>query len=221
MPAQTGCSAAISVFDVAVFDVAVFDVGCEGSDLGAKLARVYALHMHSVPTTAANRPTVMARILVMGISLVLLAFMAMPAAAQDTDEVPYWASLTTDKANMRVGPGGSYQIVWVYQRKGLPLKVVRRLSGWRLVEDPDGTRGWLVSRFLSRERTAIVTGDDNVMMRAMPDDGAKLLWQVEPGVTGWLGDCSDGWCRFAVGEREGPLQEGWVPENRLWGPGEP
>ncbi len=221
MPAQTGCSAAISVFDVAVFDVAVFDVGCEGSDLGAKLARVYALHMHSVPTTAANRPTVMARILVMGISLVLLAFMAVPAAGQDTDEVPYWASLTTDKANMRVGPGGSYQIVWVYQRKGLPLKVVRRLSGWRLVEDPDGTRGWLVSRFLSRERTAIVTGDDNVMMRAMPNDGAKLLWQVEPGVTGWLGDCSDGWCRFAVGEREGPLQEGWVPESRLWGPGEP
>lgn len=155
------------------------------------------------------------------VAIVLAAFLAVPAYAQDTDEVPYWASLTTDKANMRVGPGGSYQIVWVYQRKGLPLKVVRRLSGWRLVEDPDGTRGWLVSRFLSRERTAIVKGDDNVMMRAMPDQDAKLLWQVEPGVTGWLGECSDGWCRFAVGEREGPLQEGWVPESRLWGPGEP
>lgn len=146
---------------------------------------------------------------------------ALPAAAQDSDEVPYWASLTTDKANMRVGPGGSYKILWVYQRKGLPVKVVRRLSGWRLVEDPDGTRGWVVSRFLSRERSAIVTGDDNVMMRALPADDAKLLWQLEPGVTGWLGECGQGWCRFAVGEREGPMQEGWVRQDRLWGDGEP
>lgn len=181
------------------------------SPLGAADSRVYAKVMNIRRALSAILPAAM----------VLALVPAAPAMAQDTDEVPYWASLTTDKANMRVGPGGSYRIVWVYQRKGLPLKVVRRLSGWRLVEDPDGTRGWLVSRFLSRERSAIVTGDDNVMMRARPDDGSQLLWQVEPGVTGWLGDCARGWCRFAVGEREGPLREGWVPQDRLWGPGEP
>lgn len=147
--------------------------------------------------------------------------LSFPAAAQDTDDVPYWASLTADKANMRVGPGGSYRIIWVYQRQGLPLKVVRRLSGWRQVEDPDGARGWVVSRFLSRERAAIVTGEEKAMMRATPSDDSKLLWQLEPGVTGWLGDCADGWCRFAVGERGDALKEGWVRQSRLWGPGEP
>ena len=181
------------------------------SPLGAADSRVYAKVMNIRRALSAILPAVM----------VLALVPAAPAMAQDTDEVPYWASLTTDKANMRVGPGGSYRIVWVYQRKGLPLKVVRRLSGWRLVEDPDGTRGWLVSRFLSRERSAIVTGDDNVMMRAGPDEGSQLLWQVEPGVTGWLGDCRQGWCRLAVGERDGPMREGWVPQDRLWGPGEP
>ena len=186
------------------------------SPLGAAVSQVYAKAMKLRRILSAS---LLPRALLAAFSLALA--WAAPAMAQDTDEVPYWASLTTDKANMRVGPGGSYQIVWVYQRKGLPLKVVRRLSGWRLVEDPDGTRGWLVSRFLSRERSAIVTGDDNVMMRARPDEGSQLLWQVEPGVTGWLGDCAQGWCRFAVGEREGPLREGWVPQDRLWGPGEP
>lgn len=181
--------------------------------LGEAVRQVYA--------TAMIKRRVLPAVLSALSALVIALSAAAPAHAQDTDEVPYWASLTTDKANMRVGPGGSYQIVWVYQRKGLPLKVVRRLSGWRLVEDPDGTRGWLVSRFLSRERSAIVTGDDNVMMRAGPDEGSQLLWQVEPGVTGWLGDCRQGWCRLAVGERDGPMREGWVPQDRLWGPGEP
>lgn len=161
-------------------------------------------------------------------TLRLLALMFVPIAmmaassapAQDTDEVPYWASLTTDKANMRVGPGGSYRIVWVYQRKGLPLKVVRRLSGWRMVEDPDGERSWVVSRFLSRERTAFVIGEDNAEMRAEGSESAKLLWKLEPGVTGRLGDCGEGWCRFSVGEKEA-AREGYVREERLWGAGEP
>jgi SH3-like domain-containing protein len=53
-------------------------------------------------------------------------------------------------------------------------------------------------------------------MRADSDAGAKLLWNVEPGVVGKLGDCSDGWCRLDVAGRKG-----WVAQQRLWGAGEP
>lgn len=141
--------------------------------------------------------------------------LAMPAAAQE-EEVPYWASLRTERANMRVGPGGSYRITWVYQRSGLPLKVVRKTSGWRLVEDPEGERGWIVARFLSRERSVIVTGDSPAAIRAEPREDSALLWQAEPGVSGMLGDCRGGWCRIAVEDREG-----WMREDRMWGDGEP
>lgn len=139
---------------------------------------------------------------------------ATPAAAEE--DVPYWASIRADEVNMRVGPSESYPIEWVYQRKGLPVKVVRKLSGWRLVEDPDGARGWMVSRFLTLERAAMVTGTSPVAMRAQPADAAKLLWRVEPGVSGALGDCRDGWCRLSIGERSG-----WVSAKTLWGSGEP
>ena len=67
-------------------------------------------------------------------------------------------TLTADKVNMRVGPARDYAIRWVYRRDGLPLKVVRLHEGWRLVEDPDGARGWILARFLSRARGAVVTG---------------------------------------------------------------
>lgn len=140
----------------------------------------------------------------------------LPAPAMAEEDVPYWVSLRADEANMRVGPSESYPIEWVYQRKGLPMRVVRKLSGWRLVEDPDGTRGWIVSRFLSLERTAIVIGKDPAPMRAQADAEGKVLWRAEPGVSGSLGDCRNGYCRFAVGERSG-----WVAKKRLWGVGEP
>lgn len=142
------------------------------------------------------------------------AFVAAPAHAEE--DVPYWVSLRAEEANMRVGPSESYPIEWVYQRSGLPMKVVRRLSGWRLVEDPDGARGWIVSRFLSLERSAIVTGDEPAAIRAEPGAEAKLLWRAEPGVTGNLGDCTNGYCRFSVGEKVG-----WMEQARLWGTGEP
>ncbi len=148
----------------------------------------------------------------LALSLLLLSA---PLSAQDKT-VPYWTSLQVEKANMRVGPATSYRVTWVYKRRDLPLKVVRRTEGWRLVEDPDGVQGWMLGRFLSRERTAIVTGDGLAEMRDKAGPEGALAWQVEPNVVGKLGDCEAGWCHFAVGGRKGIVRE-----DRLWGVGEP
>ena len=61
---------------------------------------------------------------------ILVLLVAMPAAAQER-ETPYWASIRAEVLNMRVGPSENYPIDWVYKRKGLPLKVVRIMQGWR------------------------------------------------------------------------------------------
>ena len=140
---------------------------------------------------------------------------AAPAAAQDR-EVPYWASLRAEQVNMRVGPSVEFPIEWVYQRPGLPVKVVRLNQGWRLVEDPDGARGWIVARLLSPARSVIVVGEELADMRAGPEADAALRWRVEPGVVGALGACRAGWCELDVDGRKG-----WVLEARLWGGGAP
>lgn len=154
--------------------------------------------------------------MVRGILLFLVALgVAAPASAQDR-EVPYWATLRADEVNMRVGPSPDYKIDWVYRRPGLPMKVVRLVEGWRLVEDPDGTRGWVVARLLSPERGAIVIGKGLAAMREAASESAPARWHAEPGVVGKLGQCSDGWCRFEVKGREG-----WIRAERLWGAGAP
>ena len=144
-----------------------------------------------------------------------LIAVSVPALAQDR-EVPYWATLRAEEVNMRVGPSEAYPIEWVYRRPGLPVKVVRVNQGWRLVEDPDGERGWIVARLLDPDRGAIVVGAGLAEMRAGPEAGANVLWRAEPGVVGELGDCEAGWCELDVAGREG-----WVRAERLWGAGEP
>jgi SH3-like domain-containing protein len=149
------------------------------------------------------------------LSLVLTLLSALPASAQTAD-VPYWAALRADEVNMRVGPAEDYKIGWVYHRKQLPVKVLRIKDGWRLVEDPEGARGWILSRFLTRERGAIVRGQGAAEMREKGEAAARMLWRLQPGVTGKLGDCEAGWCRFETGGRAG-----YVRQDRLWGAGAP
>lgn len=150
----------------------------------------------------------------LGFITALLLFAA-PAAAQDR-EVPYWASLKSEEVNMRVGPSRDYAIEWVYKRQGMPLKVVRVVDGWRLVRDPDGEEGWVVSSLLSLSPRAMVIGEEWAAIRAEASDGAMLKWNAEPGVVGALGECMAGWCEFDVDGRTG-----WVRQDRLWGAGEP
>lgn len=149
------------------------------------------------------------------LGIVLIACASFPAQAQDR-EVPYWATIRYDETNMRVGPSQEYMIDWVYRRKGLPVKVVRVMEGWRLIQDPDGTQGWVAQRQLNPARGAIVVGDGETALRDEPSAGASIKWRLEPGVVGSLGDCDGNWCEFAVGKRQG-----WVLQKRLWGAGEP
>lgn len=132
-------------------------------------------------------------------------------AAEDEAGAPYWVSLRTQPANLRVGPGREYRISWVFVREGVPLKVLRMIGGWRLVEDIDGARGWMLAQFLTRTRTAAVKGGV-AEIREKADGTGRLLWRAEPGVTGKLGECGPLWCQVDIGGRQGH-----VAKAAVWG----
>lgn len=151
-------------------------------------------------------------------ALLLAAMLLQPAiiAAQDKDESEaYWASIDKDQARTRTGPSQEYKIIWLYVRKNLPVKVLRRYGAWRQIEDPDGSQGWMHSRLLSRTRTALVIGDDIQDMRAKPDAKSALSWRVEPGAVGKLGQCTNGWCLLDINGRSG-----YIRAEFLYGTGE-
>jgi SH3-like domain-containing protein len=151
--------------------------------------------------------------LAMTMAVVAAGFAAGPAhAALDLKPVPYWASLKANEVYMRVGPGGDYRINWIYRRQHLPLKVLRVMQNWRLVEDPEGARGWIMVNMLVIGHDGFVIGRDPAEMHEAADENSRLLWRLEPGVLGKLGDCSAGWCRFTING-----QMGYVRQDALWG----
>jgi len=135
------------------------------------------------------------------IAAVLVA-LAVPAAAQDK-KVPYWASIASGEAMTRAGPARTYPGLWLYKRRDLPVRVLRRHENWRLIEDPDGERGWMLATLLPDRRTAMVKPGEPRPIRTQPQASAKVRFLAEPGVVGRIEDCADGWCRFTVGKREG------------------
>lgn len=147
------------------------------------------------------------------LSLLLCLAVVGPAAAQQDDvALPYWASISVDEARMRKGPSPDVPVIWEYRRKDLPVKVVARHETWRKIEDPDGTRGWMAARLLSRTRTAIVTGSDVRPLYEAASTSSTVLYRAEPGVVGKISDCAGGWCQFDVTGRRG-----WIETDHIWG----
>ena len=141
----------------------------------------------------------------------LIAAVAAPAAAQD-ERPPYWASIASGQAMTRTGPGKTYPGVWLYQRRDLPVRVVKKYESWRLIQDPDGAQGWMLVTLLSDRRTAIVKPGSPRPVRAEPSDGAKARYLAEPGVVGRIGKCASGWCRIEHGKGRG-----YIRTSDIWG----
>jgi SH3-like domain-containing protein len=141
----------------------------------------------------------------------LLFAVAAPAAAQEK-QPPYWASIASGQAMTRTGPGKNYPGVWLYQRRDLPVRVIKKYENWRLIQDPDGAQGWMLVTLLSDRRTAIVKPGDPRPVRAQPNEGAKVRYLAEHGVVGRISKCASGWCRIEIGKRDG-----YVHTADLWG----
>ncbi|MGZ2412922.1 SH3-like domain-containing protein [Sphingomonas sp. F9_3S_D5_B_2] len=141
----------------------------------------------------------------------LILAAASPALAQEK-QPPYWASIASGQAITRTGPGRNYPGVWLYQRRDLPVRVVKKYQTWRMIQDPDGAQGWMLVTLLSDRRTALIKPGARRSLRATPNDDAKVRFTAEPGVVGRVDKCSRGWCRLTVGKRQGYIQI-----NDLWG----
>jgi SH3-like domain-containing protein len=145
--------------------------------------------------------------------LAALLIVASPALAQEK-QPPYWASIASGQAMMRTGPGRNYPGTWLYQRRDLPIRVIKTYPNWRLIEDPDGTRGWMLVTLLSDQRTAIVRPGDPRPVHVKPDPNAHVRYLAPHGTVGRIDHCQAGWCRIAFGKRAG-----YIRTSDIWGVG--
>jgi SH3-like domain-containing protein len=63
--------------------------------------------------------------------------------------LPRFVSLRGGKVNVRRGPGLEYRIDWVFQRSGLPVRVIDEYGNWRRIADSDDAGGWVYHALLT------------------------------------------------------------------------
>jgi SH3-like domain-containing protein len=135
-----------------------------------------------------------------------------PAMAQEHLPLPRFASLDSSEVNLRAGPGKDYPILWVYQRKGLPIEIIQEFDTWRRIRDRDGTVGWVQQSLLSGKRFGIVINEARTL-RTDPTGGAKPVAILQPGVVARIAQCqNDNWCRVEV---QG--YKGWLRRDDFYG----
>jgi SH3-like domain-containing protein len=126
-----------------------------------------------------------------------------------------YRSLRSDEVNMRVGPGKMFPILWHYQRRGLPLKVIDTHQDWVQLEDEAGESGWVYEKLLSTTMTA-VTLSDNVLLYRKPDNNSDVMAKIMRYVVVVPSTCRPSWCYVSVAH-EGEIVKGWVRKINIWG----
>ena len=69
------------------------------------------------------------------------AAMADPVGPVTKLPLPRFASLKTDRVNLREGPSKDHATKWVYERAGLPVEITAEFEIWRKVRDSEGVEG--------------------------------------------------------------------------------
>lgn len=141
--------------------------------------------------------------------------------------LPRYASLKTNRVNLREGPSKDHRTLWVFQREGLPVEIVAEFETWRRIRDSEGTEGWVLHSLLSGRRTAVVippsgeradAAKATVPLNVRADEQSGEQARLQPGVIGSVKSCTGSWCRLVVPlpDKRGDV-DGYIRQSRLWG----
>lgn len=125
--------------------------------------------------------------------------------------IPRFVSIKRNEANLRVGPGKDYPILFTLTRAGMPVKVIDEFKEFLQVELYDGVKGWLHNSLVTGRRYFLVR-KDSVTVRAEPAEDSPPVAIADAGAIVRLRACAVNWCRI-----EADNVSGWLAQSSGWG----
>jgi SH3-like domain-containing protein len=159
-------------------------------------------------------------VLALACALILAPILAPPAALADPVgpvtglPLPRYASLKTDRVNLREGPSKDHATKWVYERAGLPVEITAEFEIWRRIRDSEGVEGWVLHSLLSGRRTGLVLPKkgESSELYARASASASLAATLQSGVIVNIRNCDGAWCLV-----DGNGFKGYIEQDKLWG----
>ena len=158
----------------------------------------------------------------LGLALVAATLALWPAAAPANPTgpvtglpLPRYASLKTDRVNLREGPSKEHATKWVFQRAGLPVEITAEFDIWRKVRDSEGAEGWVLRSLLSGRRTGLVgvgKAGQIFPIYVEPRATSAVAARLQSGVIANARSCDGAWCLV-----DGDGYKGYIEQSSLWG----
>lgn len=146
-----------------------------------------------------------------GVYFFIFAAQAGEVGSETNLPLPRFVSLSSDKVNVRTGPGKRYPINWVFKRRGWPVEIIEEYELWRQIRDIDGATGWVHKSLVSSRRTLIITEEARAIYEE-PDEKSVIVMLAEPGVVGKLQECDGRWCELEIAGLTG-----WLRADEFYG----
>ncbi len=143
-----------------------------------------------------------------------------------------WASLKYNKTYLRTGPSKDNKVIWVYKRKGLPLKILRKKNEWNEVLLPSSQKGWINSSQISKKRNVIIQNNKSLSDMALSkkkqitvtDKNSKTIAYVQEGVIVTLNKCKEDLCEIELKVKKEKYffknsykLSGYIKKEYIWG----
>lgn len=125
--------------------------------------------------------------------------------------VPRFVTLGADEVNVRSGPGIRYPIKFIFKKDGMPIEIIKEFDVWRQIRSMEGDEGWANKSLLSGKRAVIIKGHIQTLLKK-PNENAKPVVKVEPGVIAGLDQCNKEWCYLRIAG-----YKGWTKRENIWG----
>lgn len=117
----------------------------------------------------------------------------------------------TTQANVREGPGGKYDVLWV-EWQYAPFQILMQKGRWYHVMDFEGYEGYLHFSVLSNI-VGVIIDVGEAFVRTGPGEDYKAKWVLEQGYPLLVLERKETWLKVTDSEEV----TGWIDKDNVWG----
>tara|TARA_B100001013_G_scaffold137093_1_gene80676 strand:- start:10 stop:465 length:456 start_codon:yes stop_codon:yes gene_type:complete len=141
--------------------------------------------------------------------ILLLLVIPINLYSRDYTFTPKYASIKKEKAYSRHNASFDAPLEWIYQKKNLPILIIRERDNWREIRDIDGDISWMHVSMISNKRT-FINREDQSLLKYKNNNIVNAI--VKKGVVGKIINCDEIFCKVKIKN-----YKGWVEKKYLWG----
>jgi len=119
-------------------------------------------------------------------------------------------AVSTNKANIRSGPGTNHDILWEVE-KYHPVQILKKQGKWYRFRDFEGDEGWVYAPLL-KDIPTVITKKKKGNVRSGAGTNFKILFTAEKGIPFKVLKKKGDW--FHIEHSDG--DKGWVHKGIVW-----